>query len=184
MVKRRHALLQSPGSASFITTTIVHFVPILKNEALAAIVLDSLAFYIQKYTIKVHGFVIMPTHLHLLITGEGQKIVSQFTGKLKEFSAKEIIKWCLNHNENGLLHTFHKAAMESKQGHMYQVWQKGFDNVAITSRENLLIKLNYIHNNPLQERWNLCENTEDYHFSSAENYLTGKDDAIPIVRIQ
>ncbi|WP_307527875.1 hypothetical protein [Pedobacter sp. W3I1] len=37
-------------------------------------------------------------------------------------------------------------------------------------------KLDYIHNNPLQERWRLAENAEDYYWSSAKFYQTGIDD--------
>jgi putative transposase len=37
-------------------------------------------------------------------------------------------------------------------------------------------KLNYIHNNPLQERWCLVENAADYQYSSAKYYETEIDD--------
>ena len=46
-----------------------------------------------------------------------------------------------------------------------------------------MIKLNYIHNNPLQERWSLCGKVEDYRFSSAKYYFTGEDVGIRIVKI-
>jgi len=34
-------------------------------------------------------------------------------------------------------------------------------------------KLDYIHNNPLHERWNLCTLPEDYDYSSACFYEKG-----------
>ena len=58
-----------------------------------------------------------------------------------------------------------------------------FDNVVIIREDELLIKLNYIHNNPLQERWSLCEKVEDYRFSSAKYYFAGEDVGIPIVKM-
>jgi putative transposase len=182
-VERRHALLEAPGSTNFITTTIVNFLPVFKTEALAKIALDIMRIYIQKYPIQMHGFVIMPNHLHLLLTGENQNSISQFTGKLKEYSAKEIIKWCLQNNKSSWLTVFSTAASESKQGHKYQVWQKRFDNIAITLQKDMLIKLNYIHNNPLQERWGLCDKAEDYCFSSARHYSNGDDVGIPIIKL-
>lgn len=36
-------------------------------------------------------------------------------------------------------------------------------------------KLNYIHNNPLQEKWTLANSTIDYKYSSAYFYETKKD---------
>src|SRR4030042_5939716 len=166
VVKRRHSLLQVPGSANFITTTIVNFLPVFTNEALAKMVLDTMRIYTQKYRVQIHGFVIMPNHLHLLVTGGEQGLVSRLMGKLKEYSAKEIINWCLQNKEKSLLTIFSTAATESKQGHKYQVWKKRFDNLAITRQEDVLTKLNYIHSNPLQERWGLCQKIEDYRFSS------------------
>jgi hypothetical protein len=35
-------------------------------------------------------------------------------------------------------------------------------------------KLNYIHHNPVQEKWNLCRYPEDYKYSTAKFYETGK----------
>jgi putative transposase len=37
-------------------------------------------------------------------------------------------------------------------------------------------KLDYIHNNPLHERWNLAKSPEEYKWSSADFYMTGKDE--------
>jgi putative transposase len=37
-------------------------------------------------------------------------------------------------------------------------------------------KLDYIHYNPLQSHWNLCEITHNYRFSSAAFYQTGIDE--------
>jgi hypothetical protein len=104
-------------------------------------------------------------------------------GRMKEFSAKKIIAWCLENKHTNFLNTFSSVAKETKQGHQYQVWQRSFDNVVIVRHEDLLIKLNYIHNNPLQERWKLCDRSEDYHFSSARYYLTGENSGVPIVKI-
>jgi hypothetical protein len=37
-----------------------------------------------------------------------------------------------------------------------------------------LQKLNYIHNNPCQEKWQLAKAPEEYKHSSAANYISGK----------
>jgi hypothetical protein len=44
------------------------------------------------------------------------------------------------------------------------------------SRKVAFQKLNYIHRNPLNERWNLCIRPGDYKFSSASFYEEGKED--------
>ena len=179
-MKRRHSLLNATGTTNFVTTTIIDFIYLFDKEALTNIVIDNINHYIPKYHICINGFVIMPNHIHLLLNAPGQTLISKFMGKIKEFSAKEIISWCIQNNESDLLHRFATAAIESKRGRKYQVWQMGFDNIAITKQRDILIKLNYIHNNPLQERWGLCRVAEDYPFSSAGYYITGKDTGIPM----
>lgn len=44
------------------------------------------------------------------------------------------------------------------------------------SRDKVEQKLDYIHLNPLQEHWNLASAPENYRWSSAKFYLTGKDE--------
>jgi len=58
----------------------------------------------------------------------------------------------------------------------YRIWQR--DPLAINMFDlNILEqKLNYIHHNPLQARWCLAQNTEDYYWSSSRFYKTGVDD--------
>lgn len=182
-MKRRHSLIQIPGSTNFITTTIVKFAPIFRNEVLARIVLDKIKAFSDHLAIQIHGYVIMPNHLHLLLTiGQEASSLSKFMERMKEYSAKEIIKWCLDNNEVSWIALFSTAAKNTKEGHKYQVWQKRFDNVVIKKQEDLLVKLNYIHNNPLQERWRLCERIEDYRFSSAKFYISRVPTDITIVK--
>jgi putative transposase len=182
-MKRRHLSLQLPKPTSFVTTSIVKLTPIFANEELMTILLNNINFYSIKCHIQIHGFVIIPNHLHLLLTGEEQRLISQFMGRLKQYSAKQIINWCFHKREVKLLNTFSLAAMESKRKHNHQVWQSRFHNIVITRYDDFQIKLNYIHNNPLQDRWKLCEKITDYQFSSARHYLTGEDVGIPIVEL-
>lgn len=105
---------------------------------------------------------------------------------LKERSAKEIIKWCADNNRADLLKIFSDAALEYKQdrqAHTYQVWQKRFDDFVITKYQDFEIKLNYIHNNPLQDQWRLSDKSEDYRFSSARYYILGEYPGVQITKI-
>ncbi len=58
----------------------------------------------------------------------------------------------------------------------YQFWERNALTIDLLTEAVSLQKLNYIHNNPLQEKWKLCLLPEDYHYSSARFYLTGVDD--------
>ena len=58
----------------------------------------------------------------------------------------------------------------------YQFWQRDPLAIKIFSREMMMQKLEYIHLNPLHERWNLADRPENYYWSSAKFYETGIDD--------
>ncbi|MFW6311159.1 MAG: hypothetical protein ACOC1K_02875 [Nanoarchaeota archaeon] len=50
----------------------------------------------------------------------------------------------------------------------------------ITGDKTYQVKLHYIHNNPVQERWELVNKPEDYRYSSARFYFKGEDVDVPI----
>jgi len=183
-MKRKYSLTYRPHTTYFLTATVTDFTHLFHREALAQIVLDNLDFYVRRFAIRLHGFVIMPNHIHLLLTTGEKGNVSQLMGRLKEYSAKQVIKWCEEHNEKTLLETFHCSAKKYKQYYKYQVWQERFDGLVITATETYNNKLEYAHNNPLQERWQLCDRPEDYRFSSARHYMKGEDVGVPIVGLE
>ena len=57
----------------------------------------------------------------------------------------------------------------------YRIWQRDPLAILIDSIEKPERKLDYIHLNPLNERWNLADDPENYYWSSAKFYETGKN---------
>ena len=60
----------------------------------------------------------------------------------------------------------------TNQNKEYKIWTGNNHPEEITSREFLLSKLNYIHQNPVRAGW--VKNAEEYLYSSATNYANGK----------
>jgi len=54
------------------------------------------------------------------------------------------------------------------------VFTGGYDSLLVQTDRFFREKLNYIHNNPCQEKWHLAERPQDYKYSSAANYFLGK----------
>lgn len=48
--------------------------------------------------------------------------------------------------------------------------------VSYNNEQTLLQKLDYIHRNPMQEKWNLAATPEEYRYSSAKFYMSGIDE--------
>lgn len=60
-----------------------------------------------------------------------------------------------------------KAADESNK-----LWERNSLSIELYTEEVFLQKLDYIHINPLQPKWNLCKLPEEYFYSSAKFYET------------
>jgi hypothetical protein len=58
----------------------------------------------------------------------------------------------------------------------YQIWERNAKSIEIENELIFAQKLEYMHNNPLQEKWKLCKSLIEYKFSSAKFYETGTDE--------
>ena len=58
----------------------------------------------------------------------------------------------------------------------YQFWERNSLSIDLWSRSVLMQKLNYMHNNPIQLKWKLCQFPEEYKYSSFKFYETGVDE--------
>ena len=127
---------------------------------------------------KINGFVIMPNHVHALITfvSVGQTI-NTIVGNGKRFMAYEIIKRLEANKEINLLSTLQEnveaARRVNKKKH--EVWKLSFDWKVCNSKVFIKQKLNYMHDNPCSGKWNLCKSPIDYLHGSAKYYLSGED---------
>ncbi len=65
-------------------------------------------------------------------------------------------------------------------GRVFKAWQDRFDDVYLSNKRFLEEKLDYIHLNPLQTHWNLAKLPEEYPYSSAVFYETGKQSKIEV----
>lgn len=58
----------APGCTYFVTTDAVHSRHLLQATAIAETIIEKLLAYRDKGAYLLHEFVIMPNHLHLLLT--------------------------------------------------------------------------------------------------------------------
>ncbi len=89
----------------------------------------------------------------------------------KKHTSKQLIKQIIEEPESRrewLLESFRKGASSHPKNKEYRVWQDGYHPVELYTPNFTYQKLNYIHNNPVEEM--LVANSWDYMFSSARNY--------------
>ena len=159
------------NSPYFWTITIKEWIHLLKPDDYKNIVIESLQWLCSKELIHVYGYVIMPNHLHLLwnqlkMNGKEfpknsfEKFTSHaFKKKLQKENPEELKKFSVDASDRN-----------------YNFWQRDPLAISIFSREMALQKLNYMHYNPIQEHWKLCNAPEDYRYSSASFYEMQQDE--------
>ncbi|HLN95414.1 MAG TPA: hypothetical protein VK183_07240, partial [Flavobacterium sp.] len=67
-----------------------------------------------------------------------------------------------------MLPLFEHACSHLKRNQRYKVWRDGYHAEVVYSNTFIKQKINYIHNNPVEEK--IVLRPEDYYFSSARNY--------------
>jgi putative transposase len=155
--------LESPH---FITCTIVVWLPVFTRPKYLEIITAFLAFCRQQKGLRLHAYVILDNHLHLVVSADN---LSEVIRDFKRHTAKEILVAASQDNKQWLLKQFefYKGVHKGKSQH--QVWQEGVHPQAIISEDMLRQKLDYLHYNPV--RLGLVDRPEDWRYSSARNYL-------------
>lgn len=155
----------------FYTATIVEWKHLLKEDEFKEIIIQTIKYLSEQQVIKVYAFVIMPNHIHLIwhiIAMNGKEMPHASFMKFTSHKFLEKIR-----KENPVLLTDYVVQSKNR---IHQFWQRDPLAIELYTRKVFEQKLNYIHNNPLQERWSLAENAADYKHSSAKYYETGIDD--------
>jgi len=114
----------------------------------------------------------MPNHIHILIyISDKSPDLSKLIQNAKRFMAYAIVSYLKTDKRVSLLKKF-KINPNPKNA-KYKIFKSRYDSLLIQTQKMFLQKLNYIHNNPCQPKWNLANKPEGYKYSSARNYIFG-----------
>lgn len=117
--------------------------------------------------VKIHAFVIMPNHIHILWSP--LDISYDVAASFKSFTASMIRKYLFKYNK-GILNLY----ISTQNDREFQFWKRRSKSVKMMSRTIAAQKVEYIHKNPLQDKWKLVRFPEYYYYSSASFYLEDK----------
>jgi putative transposase len=158
----------------FITITVIDWVDLFTRPTLKHVIVDSLKYCIKNKGLEINAFVLMPSHMHLIVKSNGKHKLETIIRDFKKYTSKEIIKTIKEYPESRrewLLNKFSYAANRINKGVNYKVWKDGFHPVELSTTEMIEQRLNYIHNNPVEDE--IVFNPEEYKYSSATNYSDG-----------
>ncbi|MGE5112384.1 MAG: REP-associated tyrosine transposase [Acidobacteriaceae bacterium] len=132
-------------STYFITSSTFEKRALLQKQQYAELLLEVISENRAKGRFLLHAYVIMPDHIHLLIT-PGQNILLE--------RAVQFIKGGFSFR------------MKKELGYSWDVWQTSFYDRRVRDWEEFQRLRQYIHLNPV--RRHLVPTAEEYSFSSAK----------------
>jgi putative transposase len=114
----------------------------------------------RRFLFRVYGFVVMPEHVHLLVSEPERALVANAIQSLKIAVSKR------------------SAHIRELDGQHAALWYKRYYDRNIRSYTDFLEKLRYIHRNPVKR--GLVEKAEDWKWSSFRHYAAGEDCGVEI----
>jgi putative transposase len=126
----------------FITVTRLNWLPLLRDDAMKEIIIESLRFLDGNGRVSVYAFVIMSTHFHLIWQMIGENTRENVQRDFLKFTAHAILR-NMDHDGAGK-----HALLVNAKDRRYQVWERNSLSVPLWSPAVLWQKLHYIHNNP------------------------------------
>jgi len=133
-------------------------------------VIKSLQYCQEKKGLVIHAWVVMPSHMHMIISSDKEGLPA-IIRDFKKYTAKEIINLLSEINESRkewLLNAFSKAGSKLKRIKSYKIWQDGSHPILLDSNKMIDQRLDYIHANPVAA--GIVSEDFHYKFSSASNY--------------
>ena len=134
----------SPAGTYFVTFSTWQRTRLFVIESYARLFLKTLYGYKRNGAFQLHAFVLMPEHVHLLLTPAHDITLER---------ALQLIKGGYSHN------------FGSEFGRKKEVWQRGFTDHRIRDLQDFVAHREYIHQNPVRRR--LVQNAADYKYCSA-----------------
>jgi putative transposase len=128
----------------FVTSKTAPGKAVLRAERMALLMIEVLRSYVTAGKLVLHDFVVMPDHIHLLLSLDQMMSVEK---------AMQLIKGGFSYRA------------KKELGYTGDVWQPGFSEVRILDRKSFLQHRKYIEQNPVKAR--LVDSPEKFPYSSA-----------------
>jgi putative transposase len=153
--------LHHSGQSHFLTFSCYHRQPFLARMQMEESFLRSLEMVRTRFGIRVYGYVIMPEHVHLLISEPSNGLLPKIMQILK----------------SRISALARRAGERVMNGEPF--WQARYFDHNVRNYAGFVTQLRYIHRNPVKR--GLCKTPQEYPWSSFRAWASGE---IGIVEIE
>jgi putative transposase len=127
----------------------------------------------RRHAFRLIGYVVMPEHVHMIVSEPAKTTPSKALQVLKQKVAKELLKKRRKKLLGQLSLRFEDTPTEEPH-----FWQRRFYDFNVWSEKKLREKLDYVHANPVQRK--LVAHPKDWPWSSWANYADKKSGKIRV----
>ena len=168
----------------FVTFTIIGWIDVFTREDYKEILLSSLKYCIDNKGLKLHAWVIMTNHVHLIISTKGAA-VSAMVRDIKKYTSKKIIA-AINNNtresrKSWMMNMFEYAGKTNNDNKYYQLWKQYYHPIVLNNHLRQQRALHYLHYNPVKA--GLAWEPWHYKYSSGIDYYTNEEGLLKIDRL-
>lgn len=166
--------IRDQKAVHFMTFTVVGWIDLFSRKLFRDVFLKNMAYCRQHKQLSVGAYVIMTNHVHVIWKSECGRL-SDTLRDFKSYCTKEFITLIEKEAESRkdwLLYMFRYHANRTNQNKEFKIWTGNNHPEEIHSKEFMISKLEYIHQNPVRAGW--VNEAGEYLYSSASNYTTGK----------
>lgn len=155
------------GHLHYITSSCYHRRAWFADESNRDLFVDVLEYVRQRYHFIVVGYVVMPDHVHLLLSEPERANPSVVMQAIKQGFARRLLA-ALRAGRIPPPDDLRNQSFDAQH-----VWQRRFYDFVVRTYEKRQEKLHYIHQNPV--RASLVLEAWQWRWSSAPHYLQGEN---------
>ncbi len=159
----------------FVTYAVIDWIDVFTRNVYKNVMLDSWNYCMKNKGLRIHAWVIMTNHTHMIISSE-QEELSNIMRDMKSFTStslkKAITKNPRESRKKWMLKMMKEAGSNNNNNKGFQFWQQNNHPLILNTNKLFEQKLNYIHNNPVKA--GIVDKPEDYLYSSARDYVGRK----------
>lgn len=166
----RNYKFHNPEGLYFVSFAVVGWLDVFTRNEYKDLILESLEYCQNNKGMEIHAWCIMTNHVHLIFRSIKGRQPELLLGDFKRFTSRSVIK-AIDENlresrKEFLLDYFKKEA--AKSSNTTKFWRHDNKPIELWSNEVIQQKIDYIHNNPVEE--GIVFRPEDYKYSSASDY--------------
>ncbi len=159
----------------FVSFSVVYWIDVFIRNEYKQVLLNSLSYCMKHKGLKVYGYCIMTSHVHLII-GSHQEKLEDILRDFKSFTSSQLRKAIMQNPQESrkewMLLLMERASKKNGNNHDFQFWQQHNQPIALITKELQDQKLKYIHQNPVEAGF--VEEPGAYIYSSARDYAGRK----------